>query len=268
MSNRHSSVDHKQIALDNIILRGLVGSTVHGTQVATQDDRDEMGICLEPPEHLLGLKLIDGHPFEQYIFRSQPEGARSGPGDLDLTVYSLRKWMRLALNGNPTVLLLLFVPLDKLVTERPAGYLLRAVGPDRIISKQAGYRFHGYMVAQRERLLGQRGGMDCNRTELIEQYGFDTKFAGHYIRLGMQGIELMTTGSLTLPMYQEHSAIVRSIRTGEWTKENVLSFGRVLETRLEKVLQQTRLPEEPDRAWGDRFLKSTYLSHWRENGML
>ena len=36
--------------------------------------------------------------------RTQPEGVRSGPGDLDLIVYSLRKWMRLALTGNPTVL--------------------------------------------------------------------------------------------------------------------------------------------------------------------
>jgi hypothetical protein len=45
-----------------------------------QDDRDEMGICVEPPEYL-GLSH-----FEQYLYRTQPEGHRSGPGDLDLTV--------------------------------------------------------------------------------------------------------------------------------------------------------------------------------------
>ena len=31
-----------------MILRGQVGSGVHGTSVEGQDDRDEMGLCLEP----------------------------------------------------------------------------------------------------------------------------------------------------------------------------------------------------------------------------
>lgn len=86
------------------ILRTVVGSTVHGISIAGTDDRDEMGICVEGPEYLLGL-----HHFEQYVFRTQPEGVRSGPGDLDLTIYSLRKWCRLAVKANPTVLLPLFV---------------------------------------------------------------------------------------------------------------------------------------------------------------
>ena len=64
-----------------------------------------MGICIEPPEYVAGLRR-----FEQWVYRTQPEGARSGPGDIDRTVYSLRKWCRLALAGNPTVMLLLHVP--------------------------------------------------------------------------------------------------------------------------------------------------------------
>jgi RNA repair pathway DNA polymerase beta family len=33
-----------------------------------------------------------------------------GAGDLDVIIYSARKWGRLALAGNPTVLLVLFAP--------------------------------------------------------------------------------------------------------------------------------------------------------------
>jgi hypothetical protein len=40
---------------------------------------------------------------------------RSGAGDLDVVVYSARKWCRLALEGNPTVLLALFVPDKEVV---------------------------------------------------------------------------------------------------------------------------------------------------------
>ena len=45
------------------------------------------------------------------------------PGDLDLVAYSLRKYVRLALKGHPTIVLLLFVP-DELVhakTEQRIG---------------------------------------------------------------------------------------------------------------------------------------------------
>jgi hypothetical protein len=80
------------------------------------EDRDEMGICVEPLEEAMALWA----PFEQFIYRSAAEregreNARSVAGDLDLTIYSLRKWMRLALKGNPTILLLLFTPDDQLV---------------------------------------------------------------------------------------------------------------------------------------------------------
>ncbi len=49
-----------------------------------------------------------GEPFAQFIYRSAAEregrqDARSGAGDLDLTIYSLRRWIRLALKGNPTI---------------------------------------------------------------------------------------------------------------------------------------------------------------------
>jgi hypothetical protein len=50
-----------------------VGSGVHGTSITGQDDLDEMGICLEPPQFVTGLaevpKGIDSNhlvEFEQY----------------------------------------------------------------------------------------------------------------------------------------------------------------------------------------------------------
>lgn len=39
----------RELAEPNTILRCLVGSTVHGISVSDQDDRDEMGVCVEPP---------------------------------------------------------------------------------------------------------------------------------------------------------------------------------------------------------------------------
>src|SRR5205823_13381352 len=104
-----------EIVEQGTILRATVGSTVHGLHHGGQDDRDEMAVFVEPPEYLLGLARARGirggmYGFEHVVARTQPEGVRSGPGDLDLVAYSLRKYIRLALKGHPTILLLLFVP--------------------------------------------------------------------------------------------------------------------------------------------------------------
>ena len=36
--------------------------------------------------------------------------------------------------------------------------------------------------------------MRVNRPELIAAHGYDTKYAGHVLRLGYQGIEFLETG--------------------------------------------------------------------------
>ncbi|MUL41181.1 nucleotidyltransferase [Streptomonospora sp. PA3] len=259
---KHSSAESARIAEQGTILRCQVGSGVHGITVDDQDDRDEMGICVEPPEYVIGLGS-----FEQYIFRTRPEGVRSGPGDLDLTVYSLRKWMRLALDGNPTVLLPLFVPEHEIVAATPLGRELRE-SAGRILSRRVGHRFLGYLCAQRDSLLGRRGGRHTNRPELVEVHGFDTKFAYHMVRLGVQGVELLETGRLTLPMPEPRATWLRELRRGEHSLEEALEAAAGLEDRLTALLATADLPEAPDHAWADAWLVEAYQRHWRSRAPL
>jgi uncharacterized protein len=42
----------REIAERGLILRTTVGSVVHGLSNPGTDDRDELGICVEPPEYL------------------------------------------------------------------------------------------------------------------------------------------------------------------------------------------------------------------------
>ena len=114
----------RRVAEGGCILRSVVGSTVHGLSNPGTDDRDEMGVCVEPPEYVIGLRR-----FDHWVFRTQAEGVPSGPGDLDLTIYGLRKYCRLAAKGSPTVLLLLFVGGDNVVERTPVGEDLQALAP-------------------------------------------------------------------------------------------------------------------------------------------
>jgi hypothetical protein len=140
---------NRQTAERSTILRGLVGSTVHGLNVNDGlEDRDEMGVCVEA----LGAAMASVAPFGQFVYRSAVEregrdDARSKAGDLDLTIYSLRKWMRLTLKENPTILLLLFTPDDQLVHCDSLGSELRALTP-AIIPRQVQGSFLGYLQAR------------------------------------------------------------------------------------------------------------------------
>jgi hypothetical protein len=71
-------MNHREIAEGGLIIRSLVGSTIHGLELEGTDDRDEMGVCVEPPDYVVGLKS-----FETWVLRTKPEGARSEAGDLD-----------------------------------------------------------------------------------------------------------------------------------------------------------------------------------------
>ena len=74
------------------ILLVEVGSTADGTGLAGGEDQDELGVVVESPASVLGLNEAG---FRTVMQRTQPEGSRSGPGDTDRTLYSLRRFLRL-----------------------------------------------------------------------------------------------------------------------------------------------------------------------------
>jgi predicted nucleotidyltransferase len=247
-----SIMSARDIALDNEILRGVVGSTSHGTAIEGQDDRDEMGIFVEPPKNVCGLA-----PCEHYIYRDQPDGIRSQPGDLDLTMYSLRKYCRLAAQGNPSVMILLW--LQSYIRRTQIGAELVAIR-EAFISKDSGERFLGYLRAQKTKLTGERA-RTVNRPELVAKYGYDTKFAMHALRLGLEGIELMTHRRLTLPVAEPDLTTLRAVRSGQINFADALRLIEDAEARLRRLVDAC--------TWGadigqiDQFLVRAHITHWQ-----
>jgi uncharacterized protein len=259
-------MESRELVQRGTILQATVGSTVHGLHHGGQDDRDEMAVFIEPPEYLVGLGRARGirgglYGFEHFVERTQSEGVRSGPGDLDLVAYSLRKYVRLALKGHPTILLLLFVPEDLILVKTELGDELRELRR-AIVSKRAGRGYLGYLRGQRERLLGARGQKRVNRPELVEAHGYDTKYAMHAARLGYQGIELLETGRLSLPMAEPERSRAMAIRTGQRSFEEAVAEIDEVERLLAKALERTSLPPEPDRERVNAFLVDAYRRAW------
>jgi hypothetical protein len=244
----------ESIARQGCILRGLFGSTLHGTSNPGTDDRDEMGVCIEPPAYVAGLRR-----FEHWVFRTQPEGSPSGPGDLDLTIYGLRKYCRMAPKGSPTVLLLLFIDGEYLLERHSLGTELQALAP-AFVSRRAGRAFLGYVDTQRRGLLAER---HATRTrEASAEHGYDTKYAMHALRIAYQGCELLDTGRITLPIAEPERTALLEVRRGEVPLRVVLDRLRERSAELEQTVLSSSLPEEPDREAVDAFLVDANQRAW------
>lgn len=250
------------VARGGEILRTVVGSGLHGIAIEGTDDHDEMGVFIEPPEYVLGLL----GPMDHYVYRTQPEGARSGPGDTDLVMYSLRRYLRLATKGNPTALLPLFAPSEAVLKLTPLGAELRALGPS-MLSQQAVHRFLGYLQAQLDRMLGRHKGAP-SRPELVARHGYDTKYASHALRLAHQGLEVLRDGRLTLPMPEPERERVRQVKRGEvGSLEDVVREIDAVRTQIEQRLAagDTPLPASPDLAAISAWSVHAHQQHWQES---
>jgi hypothetical protein len=262
------------IAKTGMILRTVAGSAMYG-MATPGGDEDQMGVCVEPPWTVIGHEQ-----FEQYIYRTQPEGVCSGPGDLDLVVYGLRKYTSLATSGNPTVLLLLFARDEHVLYQTELGEELRN-NRDMFLSRQAASKFAGYLASQRRGLKGERSGGTNNqgRADLREKLGFDAKFAGHMIRLGLQGVELLTTGHITLPIPEPHLTYLRDLRAGTYLDGHspsdpkgkflaeaklaqTLALAEQLERQIHELAETSPLPPKPDLDAIKDWVVSAHMRHW------
>lgn len=169
--------------------------------------------------------------------------------------------MRLALRGNPTVLLPLSAPPGELVTLTPPGEELRDRAP-AIVSRVAAKSFLGYATAQREKLLGLRGRNGADTP--VNEAGYDGKFAMHMLRLGFQGIELLETGRITLPISEPDLTFLRGERTGAVALSEVTKRAEHDEAQLVRLGESAPVPEAPDERAVNAWLVSAYRRHWAQ----
>lgn len=224
-----------------------VGSTLHGIGIGS-DDTDLMGVTIEPTNTITGLKN-----FEHFTWRTAKKDERSGPDDVDLTVYGLKKYLRLAVKGNPSVITMLYAPPKFWQIHTDTGLELEAMR-QRIVSKQVKHRYLGYLRNQRHRAEAENEH---------QSRGFAThdprtpKWASHMVRLGIQAKELLSTGHLTLPMVQDDAELCRSIKRGEVSFQSALELSREHEEAIDAI-DDSPLLEEPDIEAIEKWMWSVY----------
>ena len=237
---------------DRIVHLFVGGSELHGAKVHGTDDLDIYGIFVEPPELILGLESLP-----HYVWSTAGNDRRNGPHDVDLTLYSLRKWAGLACKGNPTALHFLF---SAGVAESPIWAEVVAQR-ECFLARTCAKAFVGFADDQLERMTGRKGrGKKGQRQEIEVKFGYDVKAAMHALRLLYECKELLTEGRITLPR-PERDLLIR-VRTGKYTIEKVLQMANQLLSECEDALPHSRLPDKADRKAVSMVIARCYLTAW------
>lgn len=123
---------------DRLLFACVTGSWAYGTATETSDV-DIRGVCIPPKEYLLGFSKN----FEQNIVTN---------GETDTTVFSLAKYLSLAVDANPNILELLFIDDPKLILcEHPVWNMLKK-SRNSFLTKKAKHTYSGYAFSQIKRI--------------------------------------------------------------------------------------------------------------------
>ncbi len=92
--------------------------------------------------------------------------------------------------------------------------------------------------------INERLSKVSNREELVLKYGYDTKFASHYIRLLLEGIELLETGKLEFPL--KHANVIKKIKLGNYTLDEILTIGENIENEFKLTFEKSKINDYSD----------------------
>jgi uncharacterized protein len=232
------------------------GSELHGAKVHGTDDVDIYGVYIEPPELVLGLDSLP-----HFVSSTAGDDRRNGPNDVDITLYSLKKWSGLACKGNPTALHFLFAKSE---LENPVWSEIVSK-KDVFLARSCAKEFTGFANDQLKRLTGQQGrGKKGQRPEVEAKYGYDVKAAMHTLRLLYECKELVTRGRITMPR-PERDLLVR-VRTGKYSVDRVIAMAHKEFAQCEDAAKESSLPERIDGAAVSKLLAKSYRTAWSTTG--
>ncbi len=97
------------------------------------------------------------------------------------------------------------------------------------------------------------------RSQDIQQYGYDTKWAYHIVRLLLQCEQILVEHDLDI---ERNSEILKSIRRGEWTLEQIDEWFNNKEKSLETLYANSTLQDKPDEESLKRLLLQSLEMHY------
>lgn len=209
---------------NNIVLEGITGSTAYGLNTENSDV-DIKGIYLLPTTKILSIGFNLEHTTIDNV-------------DPDWVYHEVGKFMKLVLNGNPTVTELLY--LDEYTMLTPVGETLIENRSAFLSTPAVMNAYRGYAFSQAKRLNNRtEQGMDGYDSSLKNRFAKHTR---HCFRLLMQARQLIETGTLDVKVTSEQREYL--FEMGEKTADEVVD--EFMKQDLQFDLIKSVLPDKPD----------------------
>lgn len=208
---------------DNIVFLVVAGSHAYGLNTE-ESDLDIRGISMGTPDSILGMESFD-------IFENK---------NTDTVIYSMKRFMELAMKGAPNVLEILFSnPENILYCDKKIGKMLLD-NRDMFLSKRIYYSFKGYA----------KNALKDAEKKLETDVKKADKYAMHFVRLHLEVEEMLRTGSFNDVLDRNRNMLMwirnGSMRHGNKFTEEFYESVRDFENLLEKAYQNSLLPDTVD----------------------
>lgn len=209
---------------DNIILEGITGSMAYG--LATESsDVDLKGVYMLPTREVLSIGFNQENTTKDHV-------------DQDWVYHEVGKFMKLVMNGNPTVTELLY--LNDYTHLTPIGEIIIANRAAFLSTKAIDKAYRGYAFAQAKKLNNRTDqGLDGYASSLKNRFSKHTR---HCFRLLMQARQLLETGTLEVTVTPEQRDYL--FMMGEKTADEVIDEFMRQDYEFENI--KSVLPDKPD----------------------
>jgi len=222
-----------------LIYATYAGSTLYNLRTPSSD-QDIRGIFIEPADVFFSLNPVDYY-----------EDAAS-----DTVLYSLRKFVNIALKNNPNALELLFAPTSQWITSS-MQWMLLYTNRRAFISQRAIKNYRGFIYQEYDNVINGK----TTRLELLNTAGYDTKQASMVARLLINLRELKQRGEIQPSLQLHDRSLVYRIKRGDYTKVQVL---QILDTLLPIIdMDSISLPVEPNYQLINDIVIHLYKTHYK-----
>lgn len=231
---------------NNVHYLTLMGSVAYGCSDDTSDC-DMYGFCIPEKDmvfrHLRGE--IDGFGKQKKRFDCWQQHHvydENEKKEYDFQIFSIVRYFHLCMENNPNCLDALFVPQNCIIHSTAIGNLMREHRRE-FLHKGCWPKLKGYSFNQLHKMNIKNPKPGSKRYEDVQKHGWDRKFGLHVVRLMLQAEQILTLGDLDL---QRDKEILKAIRRGEWTEEDIRTFFSEKGKYMEKIYSESKLPWGPD----------------------
>jgi predicted nucleotidyltransferase len=239
--------------LPNHILNGVqyevvMGSIAYGVS-NDSSDMDVYGFSIPPKDIIfpnLRGEILGFDDYEIKFSQFQKHhiadaSALGGKGRVyDMTIYSIVKFFRLLMENNPNIIDSLYVPDNCILYSTSIADHIRA-NRKLFLHKGCWGKFKGYAYGQMHKLRIKKP--EGKRKALVDEFGYDVKFAYHVVRLLNEVEQLLVEETLDLTKNAEQ---LKAIRRGEWSLAKLETYFERKEADLESFYLKSKLPDAPN----------------------